>query len=156
MTLGIGHREKDSVIVDVCREIPAPFDPESAAEEFASVLKSYGLRMVTGDRYGGEWPRQAFRKRGIEYAPSEQPKNALYTDLLPKLNSRTIQLLDNPRLVNQLAGLERRTSRGGKDSIDHPPAGHDDVANIVAESPRAPTTRRMSRFDPVLESKRQT
>jgi hypothetical protein len=24
--------------------------------------------------------------------------------------------------------LERRTSRGGRDSIDHPPGGHDDLA----------------------------
>jgi hypothetical protein len=29
--------------------------------------------------------------------------------LLPKLNSKTIRLVNNPRLVNQLAALERRT-----------------------------------------------
>ena len=29
-------------------------------------------------------------------------------------------------------GLERRTSRGGRDSIDHGPQGHDDLANVVA------------------------
>jgi hypothetical protein len=28
--------------------------------------------------------------------------------------------------------LERRTARSGKDSIDHPPGAHDDVANAVA------------------------
>ena len=28
--------------------------------------------------------------------------------------------------------LERRTSRGGRDSIDHPPSGHDDIANAIA------------------------
>jgi hypothetical protein len=31
-----------------------------------------------------------------------------------------------------LCGLERRTARSGKDSIDHGPGGHDDVANVVA------------------------
>ncbi|MGC1562330.1 MAG: hypothetical protein WA820_21110 [Bradyrhizobium sp.] len=107
MMLGIGHRDKDSIIVDVVREFVAPFDPESATEEFAKVLLSYGVRQVTGDRYAGEWPRQAFRKRGIQYEPSEQPKNALYTDLLPKLNSRSIRLLDIGRPINQLAALER-------------------------------------------------
>lgn len=132
MTLAIGHNEKDRTVVDVVREIPAPFDPESATEEFAKVLKSYRLTRVTGDRYAGEWCRQAFEKRGIAYSPSEAPKSALYTDLLPKLNSRMIRLVDNPRLINQLAALERKTSRGGKDTIDHPPAGHDDVANVVA------------------------
>jgi len=35
-------------------------------------------------------------------------------------------------LVNQLASLERRTSRGGKETIDHSPGAHDDVANVVA------------------------
>src|SRR5580700_4269291 len=86
MTLGIGHRDKDAILVDVVREIVAPFDPESATEEFSNVLKSYQLTTVTGDRYAGEWPQQAFRKRGIRCEPSEQPKNALYTDPLPKLN----------------------------------------------------------------------
>jgi hypothetical protein len=45
-----------------------------------------------------------------------------------------LALLDRPRLVAQLCGLERRVSRGGKDSIDHAPspAAHDDVANAVA------------------------
>jgi hypothetical protein len=35
-------------------------------------------------------------------------------------------------MKQQLVGLERRTARGGKDSIDHPPGGHDDVANAAA------------------------
>ena len=42
----------------------------------------------------------------------------------------------DPRLLghtlNQLIGLERRTARGGRDSIDHGPGGHDDVCNAVA------------------------
>jgi hypothetical protein len=41
-------------------------------------------------------------------------------------------LLDHPRLINQICGLERRTARGGRDSIDHSPGNHDDVANAVA------------------------
>jgi hypothetical protein len=35
-------------------------------------------------------------------------------------------------ITAQLIGLERRTARGGRDSIDHPPGGHDDVANAAA------------------------
>jgi hypothetical protein len=53
-------------------------------------------------------------------------------DMLPILNSRRCQLLDIPRLISQLHGLERRTARGGRDSIDHGPGQHDDVANAVA------------------------
>ena len=34
--------------------------------------------------------------------------------------------------MNQLASLERRTARGGRDSIDHTPGAHDDIANCVS------------------------
>lgn len=51
---------------------------------------------------------------------------------MPLLNSRKIELLDHPRLISPLTGLERRTSRAGKDSINHAPGGHDDVANAAA------------------------
>jgi len=84
------------------------------------------------DRYAGEWPREAFRKCGVEYRVSDQPKSDLYLGLLPLLNSGRVELLDHQRLVAQLCGLERRTSRAGKDSIDHPPGSKDDVCNSVA------------------------
>lgn len=111
MCLSIGHRDKDRIIVDVLREIAAPFDPESATEEFSAVLKSYGLGKVTGNRYAGEWPPRGFRERAIEYTTSEQPKNSLYVDVLPLLNSRSLRPLDIFRLVNQIAALKRRTAR---------------------------------------------
>ncbi len=56
----------------------------------------------------------------------------LYQNLLPLLTSGRADLLDEPRLIAQLVGLERRTARGGRDSIDHPPGGRDDAANAVA------------------------
>jgi hypothetical protein len=48
------------------------------------------------------------------------------------MNSGRVELLDIPRLTTQLCNLERRTARGGKDSIDHAPGAHDDAANAVA------------------------
>jgi len=51
---------------------------------------------------------------------------------LPLINSGAVDLLENERLVVQLTQLERRTARGGKDSIDHTPGAHDDLANAVA------------------------
>lgn len=132
MTMAIAHRENEKVILDLVREIAAPFDPESATDEFARTLKSYGISRVTGDAYSGHWVRQAFQKRGIDYSLSDLTRSGIYVDFLPKLNAKTVSLLDNARLVNQIAGLERRTSRGGKDLIDHPPNGKDDVANAVA------------------------
>jgi hypothetical protein len=132
MTLAIAHEEGDRVVVDAIRERKAPFNPTDVVGEFATTLKAYRLSSAAGDKYAGEWPREAFGKVGIRYEAADRPKSALYSDLLPLLNSRSVNLLDEPRLIAQLVGLERRTARGGRDSIDHAPGGHDDVANAVA------------------------
>jgi hypothetical protein len=52
--------------------------------------------------------------------------------LLATLNSGRIELPDDKRLVGQLCSLERRTARGGRDTIDHAPGAHDDLANVIA------------------------
>ena len=114
------------------RERRPPFSPEAVTEEYAELIKKYRCTKVYGDRYGGEWPREQFQKYGVNYEPAERTKSELYKDLLPLLNSRAIDLLDNERLVSQLVSLERRTTRGGRDSIDHLPGAHDDLANAVA------------------------
>lgn len=132
MTLAIAHSEDGRGVLDVVRERKPPFSPEAVVADYCEVLKAYGLTNVTGDRYGGEWPREQFRKHGVEYELAEQPRSDLYRDLLPQLNSGQVDLLDLPALVTQFCSLERRVARGGRESIDHPPKGHDDVANAVA------------------------
>jgi hypothetical protein len=132
MTLAIAHREGETEILDVIREREPPFSPEAVVEEFASLIRNYRCSKVYGDRYGGEWPREQFHKRSIFYEPAEKPKSELYRDLLPLINSGAVEILDNERLIAQLVSLERRTARGGKESIDHAPGAHDDVANAVA------------------------
>jgi hypothetical protein len=132
MTLAIGHLEGEHRVLDCLRERRPPFSPEAVVVEFAQTLQSYRITTVEGDRYAGEWAREPFRKQGISYRPCEKPKSELYRDFLPLLNSRRVELLDSPRLVAQLCGLERRTARGGRDSIDHVPGGHDDLCNSAA------------------------
>jgi hypothetical protein len=131
-TLAIAHREGDVVVLDALRERRPPFSPDEVVEQFARFLASYGVRRVTGDRYGGEWPRERFRVHGITYEPAKLPRSDLYKELLPLVNAGRVQLLDDARLRAQLIGLERRTARGGRDSIDHAPGAHDDVANAAA------------------------
>jgi hypothetical protein len=87
---------------------------------------------VQGDRYAGEWSPEQFGRNGIQYEPSELTKSEIYRELLPLLNSRVVALLTNERLQRQLLSLERRTTRGGRDAIDHPRGGRDDLANAVA------------------------
>jgi hypothetical protein len=135
-TLAIGHREerdgKRRAVLDCIREIKAPFSPEQAVGELAADLRRYRLRSVTGDRYAAEWCAEQFRKAGFAYEAAEMPKSELYRELLPAMNSRSVALLDSKRLTTQLLKLERKTGRGGRDSIDHPPRGRDDLANAVA------------------------
>ena len=134
MTLCIGHHDpgRETVVIDALREVKPPFSPEIVVEEFSKLLKAYRVTQIVGDRYAGEWPREQFGKFGITYEPSAAPKSDLYRDLLALLNSARVDLLDHPRLISQLVGLERRVARGGRDSIDHAPGAHDDVANAVA------------------------
>jgi hypothetical protein len=131
-TMAISHREGERTIIDATREVRPPFSPAGVIEDFAVLLKSYRVSRVVGDRYAGEFPRELFRKCGIQYVCADKPKSDLFRDLLPMLNSGRIVLPKNDRLLNQIAGLERRTARSGKDSIDHGPGGHDDLANSVA------------------------
>lgn len=132
MTMAIGHLEGSRGILDALFERRAPFAPSEVVAEFCEALKPYGVNRVTGDRYAGEWPREQFAIGGVIYEPSEASKSDIYRDFLPMMNSVRCQLLDVARLKNQLLGLERRTIRGGRDSIDHAPGALDDLINAAA------------------------
>jgi hypothetical protein len=57
----------------------------------------------------------------------------LYLNLVPALTSGQARILDLPRLRSQFLSLERRVTRGtGKEIVDHPSSGADDLANAVA------------------------
>ncbi len=135
MTLAIAHRGKDrAAILDCLREVKPPFSPAEVVKDFAAVAKSYRVSRLTGDHWGGEFVREPFRLAGIRYELSDKTKSDLYRDSLPLLNSGAARLLDSQRLINQICSLERRTARGGRDSIDHRPGAHDDVANSALAS----------------------
>jgi hypothetical protein len=131
-TLAIAHSDSEGRgILDCLRERRPPFSPDDVVAEFAATLRSYGITTVTGDRYAGDWPKDRFLHHGITYEASERTKSQIYQEALPLLNSGKVELLDHSRLVQQLCSLERRTARGGRDSIDHAIGSHDDVANAA-------------------------
>jgi hypothetical protein len=132
MTLGIAHAEENKAVLDLLREATPPFSPESVVAEFADTLASYGISTVVGDRYAGSWPSEQFAKRGIRYETSERTKSEIFLETLPLLMSGQCELLDNRKLLNQFSALERRTARGGRDSVDHMPGSHDDLCNAAA------------------------
>ena len=133
MTLAVAHIDKDGhSILDAVRERRPPFSPAAVVEDFAALLKTYRISKVVGDHYGGEFVREPFRSYGLTYELASQPKSDFYRDMLPLINSGKAQLLDHPRLIGQVCGLERRTARSGKDSIDHAPHAYDDLINAAA------------------------
>jgi hypothetical protein len=132
-TLAIAHLDyEDRVILDAIRATRSPFDPSEVVQEYSEFLKSYGLNIILGDNYGGEWPKAEFAKHGILYELSEKTKSELYLAAIPVFTSRRIGLLDIEKLKTEFRRLERRRGRSGKDTIDHPPRGSDDIANSVA------------------------
>ena len=134
-TLAIAHEEQRDdervLVLDAVREVRPPFSPEGVCKDFAELLKRYRLHESTADRYAGDFPKEQMSKYGVRVKPSERTKSDIYKEFLPLLNSGTVELLDLPRLHAQLGGLERRTARGGKDSIDHGPGQHDDLCNAA-------------------------
>jgi hypothetical protein len=119
-------------ILDYVGEWPAPFSPQQVVREIVDVLKRYGVKSVTGDRYAGEWAREPFRNHGIDYQLSDHTRSEAYLTLLPAINSGKVELLDQARMISQLCALERHTARSGRDSVDHPRGGKDDVINAAA------------------------
>jgi hypothetical protein len=112
-------------------------------QEVAALAKSYGCYKCVGDRYRGQWVREAFRSEGITYEPSPLTASDLYLENIALLNSGRVELLDSASLLREFQNLERRASQTGKDRVTHPVGGHDDLANSVAgvaylAIPRAP------------------
>lgn len=131
-SLAVSHREEAKVIIDYVKEYKAPHNPHVVIDNMCETLRKFKIRKVTGDNYSAEFVAQAFQSHGILYIKSKLPKSALYIELLPQICSGAIELLDIDVLIGQLSALERRTRSGGKDSVDHPQGGKDDLANAVA------------------------
>lgn len=131
MTVGIAHAEGERAVLDCVREVHPPFDPHDVVVEFARLLERYRISTVTGDRYAAEWVVGAFKTSGIRYTASSFNRSEIYLEALPALMAGQFILLDNPRLIAQIGNLERRTSRAGRDAVDHMRGASDDLSNAA-------------------------
>lgn len=145
--LAIAHREDRTIVLDCLQRFRSPHNPYEIVARMCATIRRYGCKKAIGDAYAAEWSRTAFRSHGIDYLRATssvwktgaaavkkvaKPKSVLYSELLSKIHSGEIELLDNEVLISQLAGLQRRTRSGGRDTIDHAPGAFDDLANCVA------------------------
>ena len=133
MTMAVAHRDPSGrFILDGYRERKPPFSPDDVVREFAEILNAYRVAKVAGDRYSGEWVRESFRSHGIAYQHSELTRSEIYIAFVALLNSARVKLPGDKRVRAQFESLERRASRSGKETVDHLPGSHDDVANSCA------------------------
>ena len=132
MTMAIASKEGPKIVVHAIREAIPPFSPSSVVEEFSTLLKSYGISYIHGDKYAGQWPRKSFQSHGIAYRVAEFTASDGYLAFLPLLSSGRIELLDHARANSQFKELIRTTSPGGKDTVGHAKGRHDDVCNSIA------------------------
>jgi hypothetical protein len=131
-TCAVAFSDNGAAVLAAARELKTS-DTDAVVAEFAALLQSYGVSQAYADRYGAEWVKTAFNRKGIELKKSKFVRSEIYANFAPMLNSGQVRLLDNKRLRTQMLALERRTIRGsGRDQIDHPRAGEDDLANSVA------------------------
>jgi hypothetical protein len=130
-TCAIAHAEDDAVVLDCIFERPGPFNPGVVVAEICALLRSYGITSVTGDRYSAAWVRSAFTDNGCGYHQSQRDRSAIHSDFLPLATSGRARLLESAKMVSQFTSLQR-ISGAGKDRVDHPRGGADDISNSVA------------------------
>lgn len=131
-TCAVAHPASGRAELDGLRVWSPPFNPSGVIAECAAFLRRYGVTEVRGDRYAPGFVAEAFRANGVRYVYSERDRSALYLDLLPAVNAAKVSLLDEPELLRELRGLERRRGTSGRDRVDHKSGSHDDRANAAS------------------------
>jgi hypothetical protein len=131
----IGHKHRDGgrdiAIVDVIFEQRPSFDPDAVTARFSDILRTWGVRTVTGDAYAAAWPVAAFAKHGITYVRAQLNTSDIYLHTVPLFTANRVQLPDHARLVDQLCGLRRKVGSAGRETVSHMARAHDDLATAV-------------------------
>jgi len=156
MTVAIVRRERGKAVACLVREWKPRFNPDAVVAEAAALLREYGLQRVVGDRYAGSWPAARFQAHGIRYAEADLTKSDYFISFLPLVNGQRVELLDHPKTIAQLCGLERSSGKTGKDTVTHAPNGHDDLINAVAGASVLALRREMLAHEGERERARQS
>jgi hypothetical protein len=139
-TAAIAHTEGDTYIVDRVLEFRPPFDIDVVMDEIAEVARFYRVATIHHDDYGADLVTTGFRRRGLISQPIaikeagkdyKLARSEIYLNGLAPFTAGRVKIPDEPRLIHQLVSLERRPTASGHDRVDHPPGGHDDLANAV-------------------------
>jgi len=130
--VGIAHREGRLAVLDCIRYWNPPFNPSGVIAEASDLLRRYRIREARGDRYAANFVSEGFRAHDINYVAADRNTSDTYLELLPLINAGAVLILDEPRLLRELRGLERKRGPSGRDRVDHRSGSHDDAAVACA------------------------
>jgi hypothetical protein len=133
----ISHREigtEKIAKLDVLREYRPRFVPAQVIAELAKLCKLYNISEVQGAKFAGGFHADEWQRHGIRFKPCENTTSENYLHLLPMLLSGRARLLDNATLRSQLAGLERKMTASGYETVTHMQvsSAHDDMSCAAA------------------------
>ena len=132
MTLAIAHAFEENVYLDLIRENVPPFDFIQVVEEYAGLLREYGIHECWGDRYAFASLESQLRRHRIALSQSKASTTDFYLKLKALLQAGAVILLKDRKLIDQLKRLELQTLPSGAERIEHPKNANDDVASAAA------------------------
>lgn len=133
-TAALCHVEGEKIVVDRIEERFSPLDPAQVTEEFATIMKAYGIRRIKSDRYAGMWPTAAYAKHSVAVEINDQSASELLLELGALIRMGRVVLPESDRLLTQLTQLERKVRSGGHDVVEAPTGGYDDLACALASA----------------------
>ena len=133
-SMAIGHRDGQRTVVDGVWTWTR-HGHEATLDEVAALAKRYGVQTLRTDQHAAQPIREALEKRKLaaDYQPwTNETKSGAFSRLKIGLNSRTLELPNDPGLIEELCGLEARPTPGGLTRIAAAGSGKDDRATAVA------------------------
>jgi hypothetical protein len=128
----IGHKEGDTIIIDLVFERKPPFNASSVCAEICSIADAYSVREIVSDRFSSGFMASELQRHRKTWKPSDHNKSELYAITLPVLTSGTLRIPDVPSVVDQFCLLERKPGANGRDRIDARGGRSEDAANAIA------------------------
>lgn len=138
---GFRDRTSGRLVIACVRAWDAPHNPATIAAEACNVARSYGAHRLHLDRYSGDTIAGLIRAEGLTAETTGRTSSELLMDLVPVVQSGTIELPDPAcsdrarELIEELRSVERRPG-GERDRAEIPRGsgrrGHGDVAVATA------------------------
>jgi len=134
-SMAVAHRDSDGVFVVDGVWVWKRAGHDATLDAVADIANQYGVKSLRTDQHSPVPIREGLARRHLacEYAPwTNESKSDAFAALKIALNTRAIQLPDDPALVEELCALEARPTPAGFTRIAATPGRHDDRAFAVA------------------------